>query len=116
MQENIKNMNLIIKTVRWIKNHSVSSDVVYRKIRFGVAKGLYLPICRRFNLRMELGLFERPISRYIKEFSRGSHVAYDLGAAEGYYVLVFAKYLGKEGKIFPEARHSVPENSWLVAY
>lgn len=89
-----------IKVLRWTKKYFASPQAPYRKIHFGPARGFSLPMSRRSQLRMEFGLFERPIQRYIKEFSQGSHVAYDLGAAEGYYVLVFTRCLGNGAKIF----------------
>lgn len=89
-----------IKALRAVKNYFASPRTPFRKIHFGLARGFSLPMSRRSQLRMEFGLFERPVKHYVKEFSRGAFVAYDVGAAEGYYVLAFAQCLGIGAKIY----------------
>ena len=58
-----------------------------RKIKFGIARGMFLPINRRTNLRPETGLFERPIASHVARLARGAQVSYDIGAERGYYTL-----------------------------
>ena len=88
-----------MKLLRWVKRQVLSSDTRFRRVQFGVASGMQLPMNRQNNLRMELGLFEWQLSPFVRKFTRGAKVAYEVGSAEGYYVLAFCRLLGSSGRV-----------------
>jgi hypothetical protein len=60
-------------------------------IKAGIAKGMYLPINRRVNIRPETGLAEIGIAPYVRDLTPDRSIAYDIGSHVGYYVLAFAR-------------------------
>jgi methyltransferase FkbM-like protein len=90
---------MLIELIRKLKLLIFSPELSYRQVRLGIAQGLLLPMSRRDNLRMELGIFEYPIIRPIKAYARAARVAYDLGSAEGYYVLALCRLMGPDGYV-----------------
>ncbi len=89
-------MNLLRKLKRLV----FSPEKKWRKIKFGIAKGCWFPIDRRSHLRIELGLFELPLVKYFRDFSKKAKVAYDVGAEMGYYSLALAKLMGEGSRIY----------------
>lgn len=72
-----------------IKNRIVSSHNISRTIKWGVFRGIRMEIDLTNNTQLYLGLFEREIYKWLKEFSKGINTAIDIGAANGEYTLYY---------------------------
>jgi hypothetical protein len=81
----------LLDPVRMVKNAVFADRTEDRRIKFGIAAGMEMPINRRQNLRPELGIYELAIARHFKRLARGSLVGYDVGSAQGYYTLAMCK-------------------------
>lgn len=68
------------------------------KIMFGIAKGIWLILDPMHKTQFILGLAEAEISRVFKKFTRTSDIFFDIGAASGYYSLIYRKW-NKTGEI-----------------
>ena len=77
--------------VATIKNAFVSDRRRYLKIRRGPARGALLYTSYRFGTRMVFGFYESELTPYVRRFVRRGDVCYDIGAADGYYGLAFAR-------------------------
>ena len=89
-------MNLLRKLKRLV----FSPEKKWRKIKFGIAKGCWFPIDRRSYLRIEFGLFELPLVKYFRDFSKKAKVAYDVGAEMGYYSLALTQLMGEGSRVY----------------
>lgn len=91
---------MLIRTLRSIKNQVVDHDIQYRPIRFGIAAGLWMPLDRRNQMRVEFGLYEWSLAGPVRRLLGDASVAYDVGSAQGYYVLAFCDLMGSEGRVY----------------
>lgn len=82
-----------------LKNAVVSNRRRYYKVRAGIAKGAILYTSARYGSRMLFGLYESEIASYMRHYVRSGDVCYDIGAADGYYALAFAR-LASPGRVF----------------
>lgn len=73
-------------------------DQQVTKIRWGTAKGIKMNFKPDNKFQRIYGLDEYEIQPYFKTYSKKVQVFADIGAAEGYYSLIFRKY--NPGKIF----------------
>ena len=88
---------MLLDALRWAKKHLVP-NAGYQQIWFGIASGLRI-LASEDNLRMRLGVYEWPLVRHVRRLSAGARVAYDLGSADGYYVLAFCRLLGPAARV-----------------
>lgn len=91
---------MLVRVMRMIKKRVVPAGMRYRRIRYGIASGYRLPIDRQNNFRLELGIYEWQLNREMRKFCKGANVAYDIGSAQGYYVLAFCKLIGSTGRVY----------------
>ena len=77
-----------------------SPNEKWRRIKFGIAKKCWFLISRKSHLRIEFGLFELSLAKYVCAFSRNANIAYDIGAEMGYYSLAFLRCMGGSGKVY----------------
>lgn len=91
---------MLMRIVRKLKKLIFPDNEKWRRIKFGIAKGSWFLINRRSHIRIEFGLFELPLAKYVREFAKDAKVAYDLGAEMGYYSLAFTKIMGEGGKVY----------------
>lgn len=89
-----------MNALRKLKRFVFSPKEKWRKIKFGIAKGNWFLINRQSHTRIELGLFELPLAKYVREFAKDAKVTYDLGAEMGYYSLAFMRLMGEGGKVY----------------
>ena len=87
----------MIRTLRGVKNLFVPDHTKYRKIRFGPARGGWLPINLRHHFRMLWGLYEREIRSTITSLVRPGDRCYDIGSADGYYTVALARLASPDG-------------------
>jgi len=71
----------------------------FRKIKFGVAKGIVMKIDPVNKVQRIVGLDEFEVLSYFKEFSKRYDSFLDIGSSDGFYSLIFRKY-NQNGKIF----------------
>jgi len=89
----------IMNCISGLKNKLVSNQTQYRKVKFGICKGCYLPINLRHQFRNFIGFYEPEIIKYIKFYVQPGSCCYDIGASVGYYSMAFSK-LASPGKIY----------------
>jgi hypothetical protein len=82
-----------------IKNAVVPDETRDYRIRAGIARGAFLRTNLRYGTRMLFGLYEGEIASWTRRFVRPGSVCYDIGAADGYYALAFAR-LARPGRVF----------------
>jgi predicted RNA methylase len=61
------------------------------RIKYGIASGMSLYADGYPSIRQELGLFEIGVSGFLRKFSKGAQVGYDIGSYWGYYALAMAR-------------------------
>lgn len=88
---NFSGVGLLTPLARLLKRILFRPGVKYRRVKFGIASGLVMPIDRRANIRPETGLFERAVAEYFKSMARAAKIGYDIGANDGYYTLAMCK-------------------------
>ena len=98
-----------MKLIRFFKKLLLGSEVKWRRIKFGPAKGMLMPINRASNFREELGIFEAPLKKHIYNLAKNAKVAYDLGSERGYYALAFARLMKPGSKVYAFE----PNEMWL---
>ncbi len=69
------------------------------RIKFGIAKGLQMVLDPQHDTQVLLGLAEAEIAQDFRKLAIQADIFLDVGAAYGYYSLVFAKWNPK-GKIY----------------
>ena len=69
------------------------------KIRLGIGRGLLMYADPYETSQRILGFYEKEIAPYFIEFARKCDYFFDIGAADGYYSLIYRKY-NKQGKVF----------------
>src|SRR5665213_1411312 len=89
----------MLRIIRTIKRLLLPSNRKVRRIRAGVARGLWLPMSYQSDLRMMFGVFERPLIPWVRRFFANSLVAYDIGNAEGYYTFAFLQLNGPGSRV-----------------
>ena len=87
-----------------IKNCIVPDERKYRYIKFGLCRGIHLPLNLRHDFRASIGFYEMELYGYLKDYARPGMCCYDIGASVGYYTFALAR-LCDSGKIY-----SVEEN------
>ena len=68
-------------------------------IKFGIGEKLLMCIDPYSSSQRIFGFYEKEIAAYFAEFARKCDYFFDIGAADGYYSLIYRKY-NKHGKIF----------------
>jgi hypothetical protein len=85
--------------LRRIKNSLVADEIRNRRILAGIARGAVLPINLRHEFRLWLGMHEREIQSFFRQYVRPGSVCYDVGAAVGYYTMAFSR-LASPGVVY----------------
>lgn len=97
--------NLAARTLRSFKNLLIEPGSKPTKIKFGLAKGISMEIDPTCNTQRLYGLYEREISRAVRQYALKAKTIVDVGAHDGYYTTSFS-VLNPQAKIFacePEA-------------
>ena len=81
-----------------VKNAVVPDETREYRVRAGIARGAYLRTNLRYGTRMLFGLYEGEIASWVRRFIHPGDVCYDIGAADGYYALAFAR-LARPGRV-----------------
>ena len=71
----------------------------FHKVKFGIAKNLYFKLNPLYHSQIFWGINELEIHSYFKNFAKESNYILDIGAAFGYYSLIFRK-LNPKGKVY----------------
>ncbi|MDO8752172.1 MAG: FkbM family methyltransferase, partial [Candidatus Wolfebacteria bacterium] len=91
---------MFIHALRKLKRLMFPPHEKWRRIKFGIAKGSWFLVNRHSHMRIESGVFELPLAKYVRTFLKNAKVAYDLGAEMGYYSLAFMRLMGEGGKVY----------------
>ncbi len=83
----------------WIKKKLVGEGLAFHTVKFGIAKGLKYYLDTKDKTQLFLGLYEIEIHKYFKKFAKKADVMFDIGAAYGYYSLIYRSY-SKLGQIY----------------
>jgi len=86
------------------QTYKMGTRVIYRNgklvhIRRGPAAGLRWRHYSCFQPWMAMGLYEPHVATLITQMLKPGHVFYDIGANAGYFTLIGAKAVGKDGKV-----------------
>jgi glycosyltransferase involved in cell wall biosynthesis len=84
-------MHLQARIKRAIKPIFFSSELLPRTVHFGPGRGLSILLSRRNGLQKELGLYETELWSVFRRETVDARTIYDIGAADGFTALVFAK-------------------------
>lgn len=82
---------------------------VWVRVTAGLGKGLWLSIDPRYETDYWNGNHEPTVQRLLVERLRPGWIFYDIGAHIGFFSLIAARLVGKDGKIF--AFEADPENA-----
>jgi FkbM family methyltransferase len=82
---------------------------VWVRVTAGLGKGLWLNIDPRYETDYWNGNHEPTVQRLLAERLRPGWIFYDIGAHIGFFSLIAARLVGKDGKIF--AFEADPENA-----
>jgi hypothetical protein len=76
-----------------------------RRVKFGIARGIYFILNRRHDLQKEFGLWETELDKVFARSIRGNGVVYDIGGDQGHVALPLAnlKYTTKVVSFEPDA-------------
>ena len=85
--------------VATIKNAVVTDQRRYLKVRCGPARGGVLYTTYLYGSRMIFGLYESEVASYVRRYVHAGDQCYDIGAADGYYTLAFAR-LASPGYVY----------------
>jgi precorrin-6B methylase 2 len=80
-----------LRFARRLKNLFVRDEAQFRRLRFGLARGCYVPVNLRHQFRWIFGFYEPEIAPFVRKFVRPGDLCYDIGAAQGYYTVALAK-------------------------
>jgi hypothetical protein len=83
----------------WIKKKLVGKGLGFHKVKFGIAKGLKYFLDTKDKTQLFLGLYEIEIHKYFKKYAQKADIMFDIGAAYGYYSLIYRKF-NKNGQIY----------------
>ena len=86
-------------SVAAIKNTVVSDRPRHVKVRCGPARGGVIHTTYRSGSRMIFGLYEIEVAPYLRRYVQSGDHCYDIGAADGYYAVAFAR-LAAPGRVY----------------
>lgn len=86
-------------SVAAMKNAVVSDQPRYIKVRWGPARSGILHTTYRYGSRRIFGLYESEVAPYVRRYVHAGDHCYDIGAADGYYALAFAR-LAAPGRVY----------------
>jgi Methyltransferase FkbM domain len=89
-----------LRQAQRLKDLLVADEVKSRKVWAGVCRGCCVPINLRHQFRWPLGLYEIEIAEFVRAFVGPGDTCYDIGAAEGYYSVCFAKRSAPGGLVY----------------
>lgn len=69
------------------------------KVKFGIAAGLYYQLNPANKSQLIIGLYELEIQKYFKKYAKICNYIFDIGAAYGYYSLIYKKF-NPSGQVF----------------
>jgi tRNA A58 N-methylase Trm61 len=69
----------------------VPRGVAFRRLPFGLGRGLTMEVDFDRDARYWLGLYEIELARHIRALCEPGSACFDLGSASGFYALVFAQ-------------------------
>ena len=84
-------MNLLVKSLKSIKDVILPSGAEYRRLPFGIVKGNVMKIDFHHNFRQFLGMYEFELNPYFKELVRPGYRCFDVGGKGGYNALMMAR-------------------------
>lgn len=82
-----------------LKKILVGEGLKFHTVKFGIAKGLKYFLDPQNKTQLFLGLYEIEIHKYFKRFAKIADTMLDIGAAYGYYSLIYRKFNPK-GQIY----------------
>ena len=83
----------------WIKKKMVGEGLGFHKVKFGIGKGLKYYLDPKNKTQLFLGLYEIETHKYFKKYAKIADTMLDIGAAYGYYSLMYRKF-NDSGRIF----------------
>lgn len=107
---------LVENAMRWALNHIVGRDWERPvTITAGYLKGLRINMRGSFMKAFWLGTYEEHLQRIFVDRVKEGMVVLDCGAYIGFFTLLFAKLVGRNGKVFafdpdPETRVALQKN------
>lgn len=84
-------MNLLVKSLKSVKDTILPSGAEYRKLPFGIVKGNVMKIDFHHNFRQYLGLYEFELNSSFKDLVRPGYKCFDVGGKGGYNALMMAR-------------------------
>jgi len=72
----------------------------YYKIHMGPLRDIYLFMALRTGLRMYLGIYEKEQTSFMCKIIKKEDCCLDLGSHVGFFTMLFARLVGKDGKVF----------------
>lgn len=82
---------VMLGLLRRVKNAALADQTRYRRLPFGLCRGMELPLNLRCHLRIYLGLYEREIRDVVRLSVKPRFSCYDIGAGIGYYALALTR-------------------------
>jgi FkbM family methyltransferase len=87
--------------LHWVSTKAIARDVlVWLQIKNGVGAGLWLRVNPRTGQQILGGSAEPKVQQVLAEHLRPGMVFYDLGANIGFFTLIAARLVGREGRVF----------------
>lgn len=87
-----------IGLVRNVKNRIVADELSFRRMPFGLCKGLYLPVNLQHDFRTYLGWYEFELRASFRKLVSSEFCCFDIGSGFGYYTLALAR-LAQQGNV-----------------
>jgi FkbM family methyltransferase len=105
----IRKVPLLGRASRWLIRQYPEGSVV--TIRTGVARGLLWTRYHRYDPGVWIGTYEPPIQQFLQRNIRQGDVFYDVGANAGFFTVLAARLVGREGKVVAFEPHPVNAKS-----
>ena len=84
-------MNLLVKSLKSVKDIILPDGSQYRTLPFGIVKGNVMKIDFHHNFRQYLGLYEFELNSSFKDLVRPGYKCFDVGGKGGYNALMMAR-------------------------
>lgn len=84
-------MNLLVKSLKSVKDLILPKGAEFRTLPFGIVKGNVMKIDFHHNFRQFLGLYEYELNESFKELVAPGNKCFDVGGKGGYNALMMAR-------------------------